>query len=275
MLRSMQDLKDYTIAATDGDIGEVKDFYFDNEAWVIRYFIVETGAWFFSRKVLIPPFSIQRPEWEQRRLHVAITQEQVKNSPDIDTDKPVSRQHEMQYLSYYGYPYYWGDANIWAAGIDPGGFGLPGGAVGQAGARQENAKIERAHHEDDDPHLRSCKAIIGYYIKATDGAVGHVESLLINEETWAIQYLVINTSNWWIGHKVLIAPEWIDEISWADRSVTVDLDCASIKASPPYESSQQLNRERESNLYEHYGREGYWQVETLVARQVFHPEDKS
>ncbi|KAF2406734.1 PRC-barrel domain-containing protein [Pseudomonas antarctica] len=265
MLRSMQDLKDYTIAATDGDIGEVKDFYFDNEAWVIRYFIVETGAWFFSRKVLITPSSIQRPEWEQRRLQVAITQEQVKNSPDIDTDKPVSRQHERQYLNYYGYPYYWGGANMWSAGLDPGSFGLPEGEVEEA----------RARHEDDDPHLRSCKAIIGYHINATDGAVGHVESLLINEETWAIQYLVINTSHWWIGHNVLIAPEWIDEISWADRSVTVDLDCASIKASPPFESSQQLNRERESNLYEHYGRVGYWQVETLVARQVFDPEDNT
>lgn len=275
MLRSMQDLKDYTIAATDGDIGEVKDFYFDNEAWVIRYFIVETGDWFFSRKVLITPFSIQRPEWEQRRLHVAITQEQVKSSPDIDTDKPVSRQHEMQSLSYYGYPYYWEEASNCSARIGPGGFGGLGGDIEEARARQDNAVIERAFHEGDDPHLRSCKAIIGYHIKATDGAVGHVESLLINEETWAIQYLVINTSNWWIGHKVLIAPEWIDEISWADRSVTVDLDCASIKASPHYESSQQLNRERESNLYKHYGRAGYWQVETLVARQVIHPKDKS
>jgi len=267
MLRSMQDLEDYTIAATDGDIGEVKDFYFDNEVWVVRYFIVETGAWLASRKVLITPSSIQRPDWAQHRLHVAISKEQVKNSPDIDTDKPVSRQHEMQYLGYYGYPNYWGDVSVGNAGIYPGGFGLPGGPVQEERARQDSAKAQRALHEDDDPHLRSCKAIIGYHIKATDGEVGHVESLLIDEETWAIQYLVVNTSNWWLGHKVLIAPEWIDEIRWLDKSVSVDLESASIKASPPYESSQQLNRERESSLYNHYGRTGYWLIETVIAQE--------
>lgn len=267
MLRSMHDLEDYTIAATDGDIGEVKDFYFDNEAWVIRYFVVETGEWLASRKVLITPFSIQHPEWALRRMHVAITKEQIKNSPDIDTDKPVSRQHEMQYLGYYGYPYYWGRAGMSNAGIYPAGFGLPGGQVQEEHAREESVKAERARHADDDPHLRSCKAVIGYHIKATDGEVGHVESLLINEETWAIQYLVVNTSNWWLGHKVLIAPEWIDEIRWLDKTVTVELDCASIKASPPYESSQQLNRERESNLYNHYGLTGYWLIETVIERE--------
>ncbi|WP_339494345.1 PRC-barrel domain-containing protein [Pseudomonas sp. RA_105y_Pfl2_P56] len=264
MLRSMRDLKDYTIAATDGDIGEVKDFYFDSEAWVIRYFVVETGAWLASRKVLITPLSIQDADWTQRRLHVALTKDQVKNSPGIDVDKPVSRQHEMQYLGYYGYPYYWGNAGMWNAGMYPGGYGLPGGPAQDEHAREQSAKAERARHEDDDPHLRSCKAIIGYHIKATDGEVGHVDSVLINEQTWAIQYLVVNTSNWWLGHKVLIAPEWIDDIRWLDKSVSVDLECASIKASPPYESSEQLNREQESNLHHHYGRTGYWLVETVI-----------
>ena len=119
MLRSMKNLEDYAIRATDGIIGHVKDFYFDDEAWVIRYLVVDTGTWLSSRKVLISPISIGHPDWTDRVLPVSITKEQVKNSPDIDTQKPVSRQHEIQYLGYYGYPYYWGGAGLWGEGIDP------------------------------------------------------------------------------------------------------------------------------------------------------------
>lgn len=264
MLLSMKDLKGYTIGATDGDIGEVTDFYFDDDAWVIRYFIVDTGRWLSQRKVLVSPIAIERVDGAARRLSVALTREQVKNSPDIDTDKPVSRQHEIQYFGYYGYPYYWGRSGMWNAGIYSGGFGLPGGESADIQARAESERAERAIHEDDDLHLRSCEAIISYHVKATDGGVGHVDSLLINEKTWAIQYLVINTSNWWLGHKVLIAPEWIDGVHWHDKTVTVDLDSESIKTSPTYESSQELNRDREENLYSHYGRRGYWVTETVI-----------
>ena len=255
MLRSLHDLEHYTIGATDGDIGEVKDFYFDDEAWVIRYFVVETGSWLLSRKVLIAPVAIQHPDWAGQRLSVALTQDQVKNSPDIDTDKPVSRQHEARYLGYYGYPYYWGGTYLAASEFTH---------AQEQHEQEKNAEIERFRHEDEDPHLRSCKAIIGYHIAATDGEVGHVESLLINEETWAVQYLVVNTSNWWVGHKVLIAPEWIEAVSWVDKTVTVDLGREAVKASPPYESAGQLNREREADLYRHYARTEYWVSETVI-----------
>jgi hypothetical protein len=120
MLRSMKDLENYAIRATDGIIGHVKDFYFDDGTWVVRYLVVETGSWLSSRKVLISPMAIGHPEWTGRVLPVSITKEQVKNSPDIDTDRPVSRQHERQYLEYYGYPFYWGGAGLWGAGVYPG-----------------------------------------------------------------------------------------------------------------------------------------------------------
>jgi hypothetical protein len=120
MLHSMKDLEGYTIGATDGVIGHVKDFYFDDEAWVIRYLVVETGAWLSSRRVLISPIAINEPNWSEKSFPAAITQEQVKNSPNIDTDKPVSRQHEIAYSGYYGYPYYWGGGGFWGNGVYPG-----------------------------------------------------------------------------------------------------------------------------------------------------------
>lgn len=266
MLRSLNELQEYAIGATDGDIGKVKDFYFDDHDWVVRYLIVDTGSWLASRKVLISPISIQKPDWAAHSLPVAITREQVENSPDIDTEQPVTRQQEAQYFGYYGYPIYWGGAGLWGGGMFPmamypGYAGLPGGTTGRDQAIEEGAKAERARHRDDDPHLRSCKAVIGYHIQATDGEVGHVDELLVDEETWAIRYLVVNTSNWWVGHKVLIAPQWIDGLQWSDRTVAVDLSREAVKNAPAYDAALTLDRPGEASLYTHHGRPPYWDVD--------------
>jgi hypothetical protein len=263
MLRSMKDLEQYAIGASDGPVGHVKDFYFDDDSWVIRYLVVETGSWLNSRKVLISPISIHHPNAVDHVLPVRITREQVKNSPDIDTDKPVSRQHEIEYLGYYGYPTYWGGVGMWGEGLYP--YAMVPGYAGFEDDREARAleaeayiRADRARHRNDDPHLRSCQAIIGYNIRAADGEIGHVESLIVDEETWAIRYMVVNTSNWWVGHQVLIAPQWITGVHWADQTVSVDLGRETIKDAPPYDSTATLNREHEMGLYDHYGREGYW-----------------
>jgi hypothetical protein len=262
MFRSIKDLEGYAIGATDGPIGDVEDFYFDDQAWVVRYLVVDTGAWLASRKVLISPIAVGRPDWTERLLHVSITKEQVKNSPDIDTERPVSRQHEMQYSGYYGYPYYWGGAGYWGGGMYPnlmmpvGGFGPP------LGTRSEEqnaiARSEAARNESEDPHLRSCRAVMKYHVHASDGDLGHVEGMLIDDETWAIRYLVVNTSNWWLGHQVLIAPQWIDDVSWFDSKVSVKMTRQAIKDAPAYQPATPLDRAQETGLYEHYGRAGYW-----------------
>lgn len=273
MLRSLQDLEKCTIGATDGDVGHVRDGYFDDHAWVIRYLIVDTGSWLASRKVLISPISIQKPDWAAHRLPVVITRDQVKDSPDIDTDQPVSRQHEALYLGYYGYPSYWGGAGMWGGGMIPmamypGYGGVPGGSAEREQAIEESAKAERARHRDDDPHLRSCSAVVGYHIQATDGEIGHVEGFLIDDESWAIRYLVVNTSNWWLGHRVLIAPQWIDGVHWSEQTVTVDLSREAVKAAPPYEPATDLDRQRETGLYTHYGRPPYWKASSTLEREI-------
>ncbi|MEO8346981.1 MAG: PRC-barrel domain-containing protein [Betaproteobacteria bacterium] len=269
MLRSMNDLEDYAIRATDGDIGRVTDCYFDDAAWVIRYLVVDTGTWLSSRKVLISPVAIGRPNWNEKVLPVSITKEQVKNSPDIDTDKPISRQHEIRYLGYYGYPYYWGGAGLWGAGAFPGAMMVPGYVAGTLAvpraepseAEKTFARGEAARHQNDDTHLRAGKVVMAYHVEATDGDVGHVEGLLVEDETWAIRYIIVNTSNWWMGHRVLIAPQWIESIDWHDATVSVNVTRQAVKDAPPYESAAELNREREASLYKHHGRPGYWAAE--------------
>ncbi|MEC5409937.1 PRC-barrel domain-containing protein [Paraburkholderia sp. MPAMCS5] len=263
MLRSTKDLEDYAIGATDGVIGHVKDFYFDDEAWVIRYLVVDTGSWLSSRRVLISPIALGQPSWTDKVLPVSITKEQVKNSPDIDTQKPVSRQHEIQYLGYYGYPYYWGGAGLWGNGLYPNTIatGFAGYVSMPQAMRSEgqpaSARVEAAH-EDDDAHLRSCKAVMGRHIEATDGDIGHVQALLVDEETWAIRYIIVNTSNWWLGHDVLIAPQWIQDMNWPGETVSVNLTRQAVKDAPPYDPAAQLDRTQEMAIHEHYGRPGYW-----------------
>jgi len=263
MLRNIKELEDYAIGATDGAIGHVKDFYFDDDAWAIRYLVVETGSWLFSRKVLVSPIAIGKPDWMQRLLPVAISKEQVRESPDIDTDKPVSRQHETDYYAYYGYPHYWGGEGLWGEGTYPNmllpgceGFGSP------PASREEgdcaHAKREEARRRDDDPHLRSCNAVTGYHIHATDGEIGHVEGLLVDDQTWAILYLIVNTSNWWLGHKVLISPAWIQDVSWFDSMVSIKVTQQAVKDAPAYDPAETLDRQHEMKLYKHYGRPGYW-----------------
>jgi hypothetical protein len=237
-----------------------------DEDWVIRYLVVDTGTWLSRRKVLISPIAIGHPNWAERLLPVSITKEQVKNSPEIDTAKPVSRQHELQYLEYYGYPSYWVGSGVWGQGAYP-SMMLPsfGSAFQdrQVQAAPIRTDAEARQREDGDPHLRSCKEVMEYHIHATDGDIGHVQSMLVDDETWAIRYLVVDTSNWWLGHQVLIAPQWIQNVSWPDAEVSVDLTRQAMKDAPPYDSTAWLERKQEAGIYEHYRRAGYWTDEVM------------
>ena len=162
-----------------------------------------------------------------RQLPVALTRAQVERSPDIDTRKPVSRQHEAEYFGYYGYPYYWGGAGLWGMGAYPGSL-----------TTEDRIEEELKGHADsatatpDDCHLRSSNAVIGHHIEATDGDIGHVEDLLVDDHTWAIRYLIVDTSNWWGGHRVLVAPRWITDVSWSEAKVSVDLTRQAVRDAP-------------------------------------------
>ncbi len=273
MLRQSKDLLDLAVVATDvptdGTIGDVKDLYFDDEAWAIRYLVVDTGSWLFSRKVLISPIAAGKPDWPNKLLPVLLTRAQVKASPDIDTDQPVTRQHETAYLDYYSYPYYWGGMGLWGGGgypymLMPGDAGyIPATTtpaevnIAQAPAGTHQTESQREHN----PHLRSCKAVVGYSIKAIDGEIGHVQGLLVDEETWAIRYLVVRTGNWWLGHDVLVAPQWIQLVSWEDQTVAVDLTRDALQQAPRYDPAVPISREAEVAIYKHYGRAAYWPSE--------------
>ena len=253
MLRSVSSLDGATVRATDGEIGSVKEAYFDDDAWTIRYLVVGTGTWFTGREVLISPYSVKQPMTDRTVVDVSLTREQVKNSPDIDTHKPVSRQNEQSYLGYYGYPVYWGGPGLWAGGVYP---VLP---PEQPTPVEREVMARENEVRQEDVHLRSTDKVSGYDIQATDDTIGHVEDFIFDDESWAIRYLVVDTRNWWPGGKrVLVATHWIERIDWADSKVYTRLDRESIKNGPEYNPELPIDRDYETRLHAAHRLEGYW-----------------
>jgi uncharacterized protein YrrD len=252
MLQSVKQLRGFHIRATDGEIGEIRDVYFDDEHWAIRYFVVDTGKWLPGRKVLISPYAVHSIDPRNQAIAANLTRKRVEGSPGVDTEKPVSRQQEAEFHGYYGYPEYWPYKTLWAWGSMP--------VLTPVDPRiSEDALARRAEGEESgSTHLRSGREVVGYHIQALDEPVGHVDDLLFEDDSWAVRYFVVDTRNWLPGKHVLVSTQWIREVSWPERTVAVDLNRREIEDSPEYDTSRPLSRSYETELHRHYERRGYW-----------------
>jgi sporulation protein YlmC with PRC-barrel domain len=259
MLRTVSELQGRAIAASDGEIGSVEDVYFDDVGWTVRYLVVDTGHWLPGRTVLISPMAIRKAGGVDGAIPVALTKAQVERSPSVDTDLPVNRQYELEYSRYYGYPFYWSGPYRWGSVRYPDDLTATGpGPVPAVGAAPPAPAVRDTMESGGDPHLRSARDVTGYYIEATDGDIGHVEDLLVDDREWAIRYMIVDTRNWWPGKKVLLSPDWIARVSWQDSRVHVDLTRDGIKSAPEYDPTRPIEREYESSLYGHHARRSYW-----------------
>ncbi len=253
MIRSMKELHGLRICATDGIVGTVRECYFDDMTFTVRYLVVDAGKWLSGRKVLVSPIALHGVHLEHNCIEASLTKAQVENSPDIDTDQPVARQHETNFFGYYGYAPYWEGDNLWGASPYP----HPGSAasVNRAGFGPERRWVW-AVRRGTNPHLRSSHAVTGYRIRATDGDIGHVEDFLVDDECWAIRYLVVRTGHWLSGREVLLAPAWIERVDWHHSEVHVTVTRAQLEKSPEYDPSRPVDPEYERRLHGHYGKSG-------------------
>jgi len=243
MLRSTRSLGGFSIGARDGEIGQVHAFLFDDRSWAIRYLAVDTGRWLRGRKVLIAASALDRPDWHAHVFPVELTRQQVKDSPDIDANRPVSKQREAELHEYYNWAPYWG------TGYGAAVLTVPPLKEGQKPS-DETAR--------EDVNLRSTREVVGYRIHATDGQIGHIEDFIVSDEDWVIRYLVVDTRNWLGGRSVLVSPEWVATITWEEQEVWVDVSKQRIEDCPPYDPSAPVNREYEVQMYDYYGRPKYW-----------------
>ena len=227
----------YRLAGLDGAIGSVRDFYFDDQSWVIRYLIADTGNWLTGIHISIARAALIEVDGGARHISVDMTKEQIERSPVLSSQAPVSEQLEAVSFGIYGSP---------EMGPDK-----PGRGPAVRGMRR-------------DPHLRSTHHVRGYHVQAVDGDIGVVSDFIIDDATWAIRYLVIDTQNWLPGRHVLISPRWIERVSWSKSSVLVSLSRGTIEQSPEDPGGSLRTREYETRLHEHYGRRGYWVHEPVT-----------
>ena len=237
MLFSFESLRGYEIRAADGDIGSVRDVLFEDTTSMVRYLVVETGSWLFGRRVLLAPAAVGGVDHAAGAITTGLTTAQVRDSPSIDTDQPVSRQKEQTLHTHYGWTPYWQGTTAYGLAPYWGGLALaaPPPPAGGSPVEQEVAEMQR---QQGDPHLRSAREVIGYYVAASDGDIGHVEDLLIEDADWMIRQLVIDTRNWLPGKKVLVAPDRLRSVSWADRHIMLDMSRREVETSPEYDGAR-------------------------------------
>ncbi len=242
MLRNASGIIGNSVKATDGAIGSIDDMLFDDEQWVLRWIVVDTGNWLPGRRVLLPPQVFGTPDPVSDAVPVDLDREQIKASPPADGDRPVSRQQEAELFAHYGWDPYWGT-----------GSGYPGTPLNLPPQALQGASDTDGKARQDDPHLRSMNSVRRYFIQAMDGEIGHAQDFLIDDTNWRIAYLIVDTRNWWPGKQVLVSPRWLDEVSWSQQKIFVALERDRIRNSPAYNPGKELDAEYETELEQYYG----------------------
>lgn len=245
MLIKAKKLKGYTLDSLDGEIGKVKEFYFDDRHWTVRYLVADTGNWLTGRQVLISPYALAAANTKEEHVSIDLTKMEIEDSPSLESDLPVSRQFETAYSGYFGMPMYWDGPYMW-------------GSYPYILRDRKRWGEPSSGKNPWDPHLRSTREVSGYTIQASDGEIGHIVDFIIDDETWTIRYFIIDTQNWWPGRKVLVSTKWIERVSWGESKVFVNLSLEAIRQSPEYTEESLLNRDYETRLHRHYNRPEYW-----------------
>jgi len=243
MLYKAEALSSYTLMSREENIGKIKDVYFDDRFWTVRYLVADTGGWLTGRSVLISPYAVVSIDEAAETITTNLTTRQVEEAPSPEADAPVSRQFEMAYHDYYGWPYYWYGPYAWGGYVAP----MPSAE-----------KVSQEERDSWDAHLRSAWEVRGYRVGASDGDIGHVSDLLLDGDQWAFRYLIIDTRNWWPGKHVLFSPHWVESVDWPSRTVNVETDKETIKGAPEYDEEAPISRDYEENLHSYYSKEGYW-----------------
>ena len=245
MLYRMKELNGYTLDGYDGIFGSVSGFYFDDRYWTIRYLVTDTGDWLRDRQVLISPYALVSVDATEHHITVNLTKEQIEKSPPLTSDVPVSQQYETTYHNYFEWPMYWAGPYMWGA------YPTIMRTTHSSGETAPDGKAW-------DPYLRSAHEVGSYAIHATDGDIGHIVDFIIDDENWAIRYLIVATHNWWPGKRVLISTVWIKEVNWSESKVFVYLSKDIIQQSPEFTDDSAISRDYEVLLHRHYNRQGYW-----------------
>ncbi len=261
MFLSERGLRGTRIKTKDGHIGKTDEFYFDEKSWAVRYMVVIYGVVPHSRKLISPP-SLVGPQPDG--FAVDLTTEQIRNSPDIDEDKPLSRQKEEELHTYYGWSNYWSYpayTNAYGVPLYPGfGFAYPYSMPLQTDREMSGREMPETLTNEENT-LRSTNEVIGYEAMSRDDKIGSVEDFLIDDQAWAFRYTIIDTGRVFPGKKVIVASYWTESIDWLSRTVNFDVETDYVRNGPTLEEGTSISREFEQRLFDYYRKPYYWKQE--------------
>lgn len=253
MLRRANEIIGYTIEATDGSAGSLDDLYFDDREWTVRLLVVETGGWLTRDRVVLAPDRKITPNASRGAIEFPLTKESIENAPNPGAESPMDEEEQTELFAYYAWPPYWGQGLSMSRPAPLAGT-LPVNAIEKKTAELRGEGVE----DEVQPHLRSAREMVGFDIAAADGEIGHAEDLLIEDESWTIRYLAIDTRNWMPGRKVLIHPDWIERPDWPAKKIRVKLTREQVENSPPLTKADTIERDYEQKIFDYYGYPGYW-----------------
>jgi hypothetical protein len=253
MLRSLRDFIGYPLEATDGKIGKCGDFLFDNEHWTVRYLVADTRKWLPGRQVLISPYQFGEPDLGL--FPINLTKERIKDSPPVDTNAPVSRLYELEMARFYNQQAYWVGTGTWGNGFAPVLTNIPSPSDEEW---EEHAQKLRNIDQEQQHRLYSANEIMGYALSTVDGEIGHVQDFVVESLSWTIRWMIVDTGNWLPGKKVIVSPEWIKDMDWHKKRVSVDLLSEQVKTAPEFDHRIPINRDYEGRLCDFYGKPVYW-----------------
>lgn len=252
MLRRIHEIEGFKIHASDGEIGRVASLLFDDELWAVRYALVDTGPWIFGKSVLVSPVHVKTIDFDNHEVRVDLTRDQVKESPQVATHEPVSRAKERQFHQYYRIPVYWGGTGLWGTQMYP---------TFMPGVNYVNESVEKlSAGTSRENHLRSSREVRGYSLEAEDGRVGKVSDMLMEEDSYAVRYFVIEIDRELSAGSLLISPDWVTGVRWIDAAIHVPCSVEMVTSAPGRDRADPpIDRELEAELYRHYRSTGYWE----------------
>ena len=234
MLFNIHSLLGLSLSATDGEAGKIEEIYFDDRSWEIRYLVVKTGHWLSGRKVLISPLAFDRSPWDGRTFPVNLTKNQILNSPEMDTNRPLSVQDTRSLNEYYR----------WQQFIDN-GFYAP------MHCDQPDLTEKPSIHcpSADNFHLRSTRETRGFRIHAKDGEIGFVSGFIVENESWEIVYLLVVAKSIFGDQKILISVQDIRKIKWTESKIYLDISVKAVEQCRTFDGSRIINPETVSTVY--------------------------
>ncbi|MCC3144961.1 PRC-barrel domain-containing protein [Halanaerobium sp. Z-7514] len=258
MLRKLNELKAFKVQGKEEELGEVSDFYFDQDHFILRYLVLDTDCWLKKEQTLISTDEIEAIDHNKKEIKTTMRAEALENGPSLEKNQPISKIMEENVVDYYDWPLYWASTSSGGVPTIPAGTKMREKLFDFETLTDEE---KQAKEEELDSNLRSLNEISGYEIQAVDKSFGKVKDLFVDEEDWLIRYLLIDTRKILPSKKVIIAPEWVRHISWDKKQIFVDKSKKEIKNAPKYEEDEAkelVDRDYEEDLYDHYDEPKYW-----------------